>query len=186
MNKLYAIITTLVLSVVFVLGFTLIDAGGSVESHPPHAAQAVDIKKCQDDPVACAGYDNAWALGNAAADQQIAVDNYLFAIEAERIAKEEAAKRGSGRVAPSGFDLPSDCQGKVVPAYIVQRESHCNYGAVNANGCGGAGCYGMYQIHGMHWNGGACSDLNWEIPADQDECARRLSNDGTNLAPWAF
>jgi len=131
------------------------------------------------------------------------IDTYVASVNAFfdgiKRAEEEAAaeaEREAARIAAasktvvnsssgSSFDAPSECTGKVLPAYIVQRESHCNYGAVNVTGCGGSGCYGMYQIHGMHWNGGACSDLNWQIPADQDECASRLSSGGTNLRPWA-
>jgi hypothetical protein len=124
--------------------------------------------------------------------ERIAVAAYLDALEQTRLAEQAAAQAAQPRtvrpqMAPSntGFSGPSSCDGHVVPSYIVQRESGCNYGAVNGSGCGGSGCYGMYQIAGFHWNaGGACSDLNWTVPADQDTCARRISNNGTNLNPW--
>jgi len=116
-------------------------------------------------------------------------------IETARLAAEEAAREAeAARVAaaqptpvsaaPRAGNLPSSCDGHVVPAYIVQRESGCNYGAVNPTGCGGASCVGLYQFDLRHFTSGACSDLDWHDPAQQDECARRLSNNGTNLAPW--
>lgn len=86
---------------------------------------------------------------------------------------------------------PQDCDGEpwVVPVGIVWRESRCNYHVVNVGGCGGHGCLGAYQFDARHFSGwangqAACGDLDWTIPADQHECARRLSRDGTNLAPW--
>jgi hypothetical protein len=118
------------------------------------------------------------------------IDAYLAALEATRLADLEAqrmaqARQAAGPPAPSrGTSTPTGCDGHVVPAYIVQRESGCDYGAVNPTGCGGNGCVGLYQFDTRHFTSGACSDLDWHSPADQDECARRLSNGGTNLAPW--
>lgn len=86
---------------------------------------------------------------------------------------------------------PGECDGEawVLPTSIVWRESRCDFGAVNVGGCGGNGCLGAYQFDARHFSGwangqAACGDLDWTIPADQHECARRLSADGTNLAPW--
>lgn len=124
-------------------------------------------------------------------NQRIAAEQEAARIAAEQEAARIAAEQRSTRAVtiqamPS---TPSECEGKVIPAYVIWRESHCNYGSVNWNGCGGYNCYGMYQIDGRHWsnwNGtpGACSDLDWTIPAHQDECANRLSSGGTNLRPW--
>lgn len=152
-------------------------------STPKHQDQNTTEVTCQQDPVACQGA-NPMALAYAAAEQeQQKVNEYLAALEAQRQSELAAEQQVVAR-SSSAFDLPSDCAGKVIPESIIWRESHCNYGSVNWGGCGGSNCYGMYQIAGSHWNGGACSDLNWEVPADQDECARRLSSDGTNLRPW--
>lgn len=96
-----------------------------------------------------------------------------------------SAAQGSTAPVSSGCDS----EAWVIPAGIVWRESHCDYGAVNVNGCGGYGCLGAYQFDARHFDGwangtAACGDLDWTIPADQHECAARLSGGGTNLAPW--
>lgn len=145
---------------------------------------------CRDNPEACVKYD---AFGFATLAVEIhnrQVAEYLHAIEQERIAQEKIARQQSTQVSGQSFNLPSECEGKVIPAHIVMRESRCNYGSVNWGGCGGNNCYGMYQIDGRHWTSwgntpGACSDLNWEVSAEQDECANRLSSGGTNLRPWS-
>lgn len=87
--------------------------------------------------------------------------------------------------------MPGECDGEpwALPVGIVWRESRCNYHVVNVDGCGGHSCLGAYQFDARHFSGwangqAACGDLDWTIPADQHECARRLSRDGTNLAPW--
>lgn len=103
---------------------------------------------------------------------------------AAEAARMEAARPAPGPATTSGGNVPSSCDGHVVPAYIVQRESGCNYGAVNPTGCGGASCVGLYQFDLRHFTSGACAGLDWHSPADQDECARRISNNGTNLRPW--
>lgn len=82
-----------------------------------------------------------------------------------------------------------DGEGWAIPTALVWRESRCDFSAVNPGGCGGQGCLGAYQFDARHFTGwangqAACGDLDWTIPADQHECARRLSADGTNLAPW--
>jgi len=119
----------------------------------------------------------AWYAGIRDAE-----DTHARAQEAERLAATlrtpivAVARPGTSR---------TECEGHVIPGYIIARESGCNYDAVSPPGfCSGTGCYGLYQIAGFHWNGGGCSDLTWTIPAEQDECARRLSSGGTNLAPW--
>lgn len=89
----------------------------------------------------------------------------------------------------SGGGSGCDGTGWAIPTSLVWRESRCDFGAVNPGGCGGYGCVGAYQFDARHFSGwangqAACGDLDWTIPDDQHECARRLSRDGTNLAPW--
>lgn len=173
-----------------ITGAWAIDSFGKNESHRHGAEKRLVVfekNTCLEDPSKCDKVD-AWGFAYQAMEiynQQ--VSEYLNAVEQDRLAKEaeEAAKKPTGNYSQS-FDMPAECEGKIIPSYIIMRESRCNYGSVNVNGCGGAGCYGMYQIHGMHWTNGACSDLDWTIPAHQDECAYRLSSGGTNLRPWAF
>lgn len=181
----YLFVTIICLLVISV-GASIALAGEQKKGKKKQSAVSnATMQKCKDNPEACVKYD-AFGFAHFAMEiynQQVA--DYLSIVEAERIAREqEEASRKSANAQSQSFDMPADCNGKVIPAYIVMRESRCNYGSVNPNGCGGAGCYGMYQIHGMHWNGGGCSDLNWTIPSDQDECAYRLSRGGTNLQPW--
>lgn len=97
----------------------------------------------------------------------------------------------SGPTPARDGDSPAGCDGEewAIPTALVWRESRCDFGAINPGGCGGQGCLGAYQFDSRHFTGwangeAACGDLDWTIPADQHECARRLSRDGTNLAPW--
>jgi hypothetical protein len=143
-----------------------------------------------------------------ATGEAIAVADYLEArererleterLEAERVAAEAAALEAT-RVAQAraaavpqparvGTRAPTGCDGHVIPGDILRAESGCDYGAVNPSGCtdgATSGCVGLYQFDADHFGpGGACSGLDWHSPADQDVCASRLSNGGTNLAPW--
>jgi hypothetical protein len=95
-------------------------------------------------------------------------------------------------VVPAAADLPREyvssggptsCDGHVVAAEILRRESGCDYGAYNPSGCEGRGCVGLYQLDEGHfaavspWNSntsGVCHGLDSSSPADQDECASRL------------
>lgn len=109
-------------------------------------------------------------------------------LEAERLAAEAATQaRTSGvrrSVSGASTSVGGDCSGFVIPSDIVWAESRCDYGAYNATGCGGYGCIGAYQFDSRHYGSwGGCADLGTD-PAGQDECARRLSNNGTNLQPW--
>lgn len=66
------------------------------------------------------------------------------------------------------------------PADIGWRESNCRYDAVSPDGV----YVGAFQIATFHWDAGACADLDWNVPAQQDECAWRLSRNGTDFGPW--
>lgn len=204
MREKYLGVVAIVAIVFAALSPTILE--GNKDTHPPHDKPSV-VK------VVARIQDKAWdkkgplysmpsyqsAAGTAQAVHDLSVLFYLnhLAAEAEWYAgvqaelDRQAAAAAAARVSSSprrsggtSFSAPTECQGKVIPGYIVQRESGCDYGAVNPSGCGGAGCYGLYQIHGMHWRGGGCSDLSWQNPSDQDECARRLSSGGSNLRPW--
>lgn len=97
-----------------------------------------------------------------------------------------AGSRPAEQSAPQG-----DCENIPgwFPAHIAYRESHCSYDAYNPGGCGGNGCIGAYQFDSRHffgWANGqsACGDLDpWTIEG-QNECAWRLSREGTNFSPW--
>jgi Transglycosylase-like domain len=70
------------------------------------------------------------------------------------------------------------CYAGPIPAYIVNRESGGNPNAVNAS----SGAYGCFQIMPYVWNAN-CGDLDRGVNG-QIACADRISNGGTNLAPW--
>lgn len=73
------------------------------------------------------------------------------------------------------------CTGFAIPDYIIQRESGGDPWAENPSGA-----YGCAQTLRSHYrDGGTCAGLTPESIDDQRECVRRLSNDGSNLAPWA-
>lgn len=186
MSNKSKIVSSLVAAIMTFIIIAAVDSavGNEKETHPPHIQQP---KLCLQTVLACSSGPTIEEIGvlfyeyeKLVATQRVV--DYVKQVEANEAAASLAVK-SSNR---NNFSLPSSCDGKVIPAYIVMRESGCDYGAVNYDGCGGTNCYGMYQIAGFHWNGGSCSDLNWSIPADQDECARRLSDNGNNLAPWAF
>lgn len=123
--------------------------------------------------------------------QRVVAEREAAEAEAARIAQEEVEAElaaEQARVAyrpPSGpqtalladGSYPPECYGKVLPAYIVWRESRCQYQTTNDDG--------FYQIIGMHWAPNAlCGDLDRFSPAGQDACAWRLSQGGANLDPW--
>ena len=37
--------------------------------------------------------------------------------------------------------------------YVANRESGLRYNAYNRSGCGGYGCFGVFQHHGLYWAG---------------------------------
>lgn len=112
--------------------------------------------------------------------------------EREAAAAREAAARAVPRsVGGGGGSGSCDLTGWTLPDEILFRESRCSEDAFNATGCGGRGCVGAAQLDLGHfanpspWGGvGACWGLDPYSVADQQECVRRLSGDGSNLAPW--
>lgn len=124
-----------------------------------------------------------------AVGEQQKTDDYLRGererIERELVTQAEAEARAVAvrPVVPRPTTTAQGCDGHVVPGWILQRESGCDYGAVNPTGCSGFSCVGLYQFDLRHFTSGQCSGLDWHIPADQDECARRLIAQ-SGLAPW--
>lgn len=152
------------------------------QSEPPHAAPAAARVDSTPQVVA--------AAAEAAAEREIAAIA-AHAAEEERRGLEEAARLEAARRAASssgaGGGGRASCEGVdwVVPVGIVVRESGCDFGAVSPGGQ----YVGAYQFDRRHWDAssgwGGCADLgDWQDPEAQHECARRLSQGGTNLAPW--
>ncbi len=84
----------------------------------------------------------------------------------------------------SCFDQP------YVPGWIVKRESGGDPTVIN----GGAHAASPYLSGGRSWGcaqfmpatwDANCRDLGYDV-ASQIECMRRVSNNGTNLGPWAL
>lgn len=106
-------------------------------------------------------------------------------IERFRVFVEELIRAEESLVAVGKRTVPpvvvtGDCEGFVLPTEIVWRESKCQRLGDSANGY-----YGAYQIGALHWGpGGVCADLSWDIPAQEDECALRLWNDGAGARHW--
>lgn len=119
-------------------------------------------------------------------------DMVAWVAEVERAEAEraEVAAQHEQQTVAAARSSTAVCEGSwVIPPEIVWRESRCDYQAVNPDGCGGHSCLGAYQFDARHWDAmsgwGACADLgDWTVPESQHECARRLSHDGTSLAPW--
>lgn len=138
-------------------------------------------------------------LAVAGADYAGDVFNYVTAVrqaqeEADRVALLNAAAQAQSSSPSRSVAASSSggtCEGFAVPGYIVWRESHCDYGAINPTGCGGWTCVGAYQFDLRHWMdpaqggwGGCTVYGDWRDPAAQDACAEQMSHGGTNLAPW--
>lgn len=196
MKKYFIAILLVIIFVVIVVASAPTEAESKSQQYRNTSViKVANTKPCGDMESGCGKLD-AWGYAyDAMVIYNEQVSAYFLALEQQKVEEQRlaAAQKAVNVNAPvansQSFDMPSECTGKVLPAYIIMRESHCNYGALNVNGCGGNSCYGMYQIDGRHWsswNGtpGACNDLDWTIPSDQDECANRLSNGGTNLRPW--
>lgn len=171
------VISYLAVGLVLILSPT---AASEEAGPPPHTERQLAAPSNQDgslppeaEAAVAMGNLDAWFSAVAAAEQA-------------RLAAAAAAPPAPARTAPQAFDYPAECAGHPIPAYIVWRESHCNYGSVNPTGCGGYGCVGMYQFDLRHWmEGGGCAWLgDWTVPANQDACAAQMSKDGTDLSPW--
>lgn len=128
----------------------------------------------------------AWEKGvNQAAWDEGVWQAGVEAAEAERqrLAAEEASARRAGAAGATRSRPQSttgECSGFAIPDYIIQRESGGNPSAYNPSGA-----YGCAQTLLSHYSGGACAGLDPYTIDGQRECVNRLSNGGTNLAPWA-
>lgn len=77
-----------------------------------------------------------------------------------------------------------------IPAWIVTRESRGDPTVINGGGhaaspyLSGGRSWGCFQFMPGTWNS-SCAGLGYDV-ASQIECARRVSNGGTNLRPWAL
>jgi hypothetical protein len=141
--------------------------------------------------------DTAYALDQQrlaaeAAERQAELDRQAAEEAARQAAAEEAARQqklAQTHNTPALINQPSqggttvgECTGFVIPDYIIQRESGGNPSAMNPSGA-----YGCAQTLLGHYNdGGACAGLNPYDIQGQRDCVYRLSNGGTNLAPWAL
>lgn len=172
--------TTITVVVVVATGVQLVDR------HPPHVAR----------PAAAVTTWPLETVGIHPGDLVATIEYVRGHLEPEPVhlesaaTPEPAAPPSTPHPAAPPADLPdTGCDGHVIPGWILMRESRCSYDAWNPGGCGGHGCVGLYQFDLRHFTGwangqAACGDLDPWTPADQDECAARLSHNGTNLAPW--
>lgn len=111
----------------------------------------------------------------------------IAAEEAQRAAEaaQKASQRASGPGGPDGSGpggvTVGECTGFAIPDYIIMRESGGNPSAYNPSGA-----YGCAQTLLSHYSPGhTCAGLDPYTIDGQRECVWRLSNGGTNLAPWA-
>lgn len=141
------------------------------------------------DPVSSLAAD---ALGSYNLQQWLDAEaaNAARAAEEARVAQEAAdAAAAAQRATQARQTAPvavggtvGECTGFVIPDYIIQRESGGNPSAYNPSGA-----YGCAQTLLGHYNdGGACAGLDPYTIQGQRDCVYRLSNGGTNLAPWAL
>lgn len=150
------------------------------QSEPPHAAPPA-AEAHGPLPLAASGADH----DEAAVQQAVAAYAAAITEEEARRAMEEARQNAAARIAPARAGQACDGIAWTIPAEIVWRESRCDFGAVSPDGR----YVGAYQFDWRHWDEssgwGGCADLGaWQDPEAQHECARRLSRDGTYLAPW--
>lgn len=110
------------------------------------------------------------------ADQLRLVDEFVRAVIAGERLRTGPPSPGPASVAHPGG---GGCYDGPVPAYIVDRESGGDPGAVNPS----SGAFGCFQFLPSTWSS-SCSDLARDV-AGQVECANRISDGGTNLAPWS-
>jgi len=176
----------LLLAVVLLVGFVVV-LSPDEQTHPPHARPAAMGGGTGAAPAEVSGAAHAGEVFVFV--EGVAREEWFKVVaeeEARRAAVAATRPRAAERRVSSGG---GSCSGFVIPGDIVWGESRCDYGAVNPSGCSGYSCVGAYQFDARHWDAssgwGGCADLgDWQVPANQDECARRLSRDGTYLAPW--
>jgi hypothetical protein len=129
----------------------------------------------------------------AAEQQMLGVEVYVstsaaidFVVASQAEDARNAAARVTPRASAPSVSTPApvsggggSCFDGPIPAYIVQRESGGNPSAMNPSGA-----YGCFQIMPYVWSAN-CADLSRDV-SGQIACAGRISNGGTNLAPWAL
>lgn len=166
---------------------------------PPHAARPTAGVPIGTSPLplAAVGGESPQPVIDAVTAWVAGVQREQERLAAEETARLEAARAAAERrVAPTGGSAAyGDCAALAaefgLPAGILERESGCGHDNWNGSGCSGRGCIGPTQIDLGHfadpspWGApGACRDLDPNVWADLVECTRRLSSDGSNLAPW--
>lgn len=192
MNRWGVLVAGLALAVVSLGAVAAPDPGRPPHVERPTAGASAPI------PLAATGGEQPaavveWVEGEARARW---FEGVLAAEEAARL---EAARRvAAERVAApraGGQGASVECAAIAaefgLPSWVLERESGCGANNWNGTGCGGRGCIGPTQLDLGHfanpspWGGvGACWGLDPYSVADQQECVRRLSGDGSNLAPW--
>lgn len=140
----------------------------SAPEAPPPPAVVVDSQEAQ----------AAVALGDFLADLD---EWYAGLARAEEAARQAAsAAAAAPRIAPAV--TVGECTGFAIPDYIIARESGGNPSAYNPSGA-----YGCAQTLLSHYSAGrTCDGTDPYTIEGQRECVWRLSNGGTNLAPWAM
>jgi hypothetical protein len=116
---------------------------------------------------------------------------YASAVQRARVAAVEV-ERSTAPVPASTAAVASPGQGGggsgcVLPDYICERESGHDYGAVNPTGCGGRGCFGMYQFDPRTYAGAGCEGTaQTATPAQQDACASKVYAGGAGAGHWGY
>jgi hypothetical protein len=114
---------------------------------------------------------------------------YASAVQRARVAAVEV-ERSTAPVPASTAASPGQGgggSGCVLPDYICERESGHDYGAVNPTGCGGRGCYGMYQFDPRTYAGAGCEGTaQTATPAQQDACAEKVYAGGAGASHWGY
>jgi hypothetical protein len=117
--------------------------------------------------------------------------------ENRRRVEEEAAQRAAAESRATHHDVRDSApaspgqggggSGCVLPDYICERESGHDYGAVNPTGCGGRGCFGMYQFDPRTYASAGCEGTaQTATPAQQDACASKVYAGGAGASHWGY
>lgn len=188
-RSLISIITITVIAVAALVVSieTVADASSKTqEAQPPNKSSSIVIQQGGTSDTGI-----AWELAAATMEdiRQREINAYLEAVEEERLAQAERVRQqiaasssanNSSNYHPGTTD--GECTGFVIPDYIIKRESGGNPSAYNPSGA-----YGCAQTLLSHYQDGrTCQGLDPFTIDGQRECVYRLSNGGSNLAPWAF
>jgi hypothetical protein len=134
---------------------------------------------CSDVAGATPSYYQANTEAIEALEQYNAEQAWYFGIEAQRRLDAAAAARTPRPSYHPGTTVGA-CTGFSIPDYIIARESGGNPSAYNPSGA-----YGCAQTLLSHYSRGSCQGLDPYSIDGQRQCVDRLSNGGTNLAPWS-